>query len=174
MTCKLTLKETRSQISSQTRSSAAASGPRRAHSQFKQIICELLASTAEKELSVEQFVSLRSRLIGLLDQYNAELYKGTSLEIQPAPAERQTRPPSDTPSANLPRKRGRPPLVHNRECHHCHTRSTSEWRTGETPNTFLCNACGLKVLKKRKREQQLISSINPTYPVNAPAYPPVQ
>ncbi|KAL7718702.1 GATA-type domain-containing protein [Entamoeba marina] len=130
---------------------------------FKLVTCEMLAALVDKELTPEQFVSARMRIISLFENYNKLLYKGTTLEAPQPVVHHQSRPPSDASASNGQKRRGRPRLDHNRECFHCHTRQTSEWRTGEVPNTFLCNACGLKVLKKRKREQQMANMNATTY-----------
>ena len=111
-------------------------------------------------MTVEEFLSLRVRLFSLFDEYNRQLYRGTTLDthpIQTAPVKKAHAEPSHRSHTSHTgtesnRKRGRPKLDHNRQCYTCGTTKTSEWRTGEIPNTFLCNACGLKALKKKKRD----------------------
>ena len=113
---------------------------------------------------------MRIRLLSLFDEYNRQLYKGTSLDPQqqlPVQQKRE-REVSETPKQTKQKqtkhvyreensgtkRRGRPKLDHNRECYHCQSTETSEWRSGPYPNTFLCNKCGLKLLKKKKKENE--------------------
>ncbi|ELP85096.1 Undecaprenyl-phosphate 4-deoxy-4-formamido-L-arabinose transferase, putative [Entamoeba invadens IP1] len=132
--------------------------------------------SGNKDFSFEQYAVMRIRLMGLFDNYNKQLYQGTSLEVQPQPTQvTQARPQPDVNSTSGQRKRGRPRLDHNRECYQCHTTKTSEWRTGEIPNTFLCNACGLKVLKKKKKESQTSGSLKEAtfpFPTEGVVFPP--
>merc|ERR1711941_869 len=41
----------------------------------------------------------------------------------------------------------------NRECHLCGTRFTSQWRTGPTGPSSLCNACGIRHARQVKQER---------------------
>ncbi|EAL45159.1 zinc finger domain containing protein [Entamoeba histolytica HM-1:IMSS-B] len=125
---------------------------------FRQSVLELLLWCNEKNLPIEQFALLKSRMLGMLEEYNRQLYQGTSLEQTQPVIEQQKKPQTEPTNPNGKKQRGRPKLDHNRECSICHTTKTSEWRTGESPNTFLCNACGLKALKKKKREQQMATT----------------
>ena len=135
---------------------------------------ELIASTKDRTITIEEFVTLRLKVLSLFDDYNRQLYKGTTLDYHPE-QQTQQRPSqtkqthhhqSSTPkTASVSGKRGRPKLDHNRVCYICQTTKTSEWRTGEIPNTFLCNACGLKALKKKKKST--ITEFNENAPVFA-------
>ena len=138
---------------------------------FKNCINELVTLTKDRTITFEEFVTLRLKVLSLFDYYNKQLYKGTSLEYQPEqPRQQQIKQihhqqTSSTPKTSLSGRRGRPKLDHNRVCYICQTTKTSEWRTGEIPNTFLCNACGLKALKKKKKS--VVTDFNeviPNYP----------
>ena len=117
---------------------------------------------------------MRLRLLTLFDDYNRQLYKGTSLDYQQehirqqqikkevSETQKTTKTSKPAPKQHVyredttggPKKRGRPKLDHNRECYNCQSTETSEWRSGPYPNTYLCNKCGLKLLKKKKKENE--------------------
>ncbi|GAM19596.1 hypothetical protein SAMD00019534_027710, partial [Acytostelium subglobosum LB1] len=54
------------------------------------------------------------------------------------------------PLPSSAKKKGRPAGVKPEECQRCHKRYTPEWRKGEN-GIDLCNACGLKYIKKNKQ-----------------------
>ena len=133
---------------------------------------ELIASTKDRTITIEEFVTLRLKVLSLFDDYNRQLYKGTTLDYHPPTPTQVKKEVTETPKAakqtkqapkqhiyredasSGPKKRGRPKLDHNRECYNCQSTETSEWRSGPYPNTYLCNKCGLKLLKKKKKENE--------------------
>ena len=123
---------------------------------FKKSVTELIATLKLRDLTPEEYVKFRTKIIAGLDIYNQEKFPNTSLVTQ-AQAQQpvQRRPINEQQRQQGKNSRGRPKLNQVRECYQCHTTKTNEWRTGEIPNTFLCNACGLKLLKKKKKEQQM-------------------
>ncbi|ELR12156.1 GATA zinc finger domain containing protein [Acanthamoeba castellanii str. Neff] len=67
-------------------------------------------------------------------------------------------PPTTAPRPASPQRRRTKRMFTDRACHHCETRFTSQWRTGPSGPSTLCNACGIRYARQVKLDRARRSS----------------
>jgi hypothetical protein len=74
----------------------------------------------------------------------------------PATARRNSCSPPSSPPASAsgsPQRRRTKRMFNNKACQHCDTQFTSQWRTGPSGPSTLCNACGIRYARQVRQDR---------------------